>query len=366
MTVSIPPTDVLTLTDLTKSYGGGVAALESCSLTVRSGELVSVLGPSGCGKTTLLRLIAGFERPDAGRVEVNGRVVAGPRWVPPEARGIGFVFQDYALFPHLTVAQNVAFGLPSLNRKARQARTDEILDLVGLRVFAGRYPHQLSGGQQQRVALARALAPGPAVMLLDEPFSNLDAALRSSTRKEVRRLLKLAGVTTILVTHDQEEAMTFAERLVLFRAGRLEQQGTPEGVYLEPRTAFAASFLGTTNLLHARAHGLYADSALGRLELLRPATGPVLVSLRPEQLGFGVSVSGGSEGTGLAGRVVAREFKGHDMTYFCEAAVGGKPGRLIVQTGPECPYRVGDAVQLVSRGRAVALEGSEARPLQPA
>jgi len=297
-----------------------------------------------------LRLVAGFERPDAGSVRLCGLEVAGSRWVPPEARGIGFVFQDYALFPHLTVTQNVAFGLPHLGRRARRARTEAVLDLVGLRVFAARYPHQLSGGQQQRVALARALAPEPAVMLLDEPFSNLDAALRGGTRKEVRRLLKLAGVTAILVTHDQEEAMTFAERLVLLRAGELEQEGAPEAVYARPRTAFAASFLGTTNLLRGDAHGERAQTPLGTVRLTRPVQGSVLLSLRPEDVAFA--------GAGLRGRVVAREFKGHDLTYSCETeSEPGKTARVTVQTGPGCPYGVGDAVFLVPRGLAVPLEG---------
>ncbi len=363
-------TDVLELSGLTKSYQDPAQpALRDISLTIGTGELVSVLGPSGCGKTTLLRLIAGFERPDAGTIRVGEKVVAGPRWVPPEARGIGFVFQDYALFPHLTVTQNVAFGLPHLGRKARRKRTQEVLNLVGLTIFAARYPHQLSGGQQQRVALARALAPEPAVMLLDEPFSNLDAALRNSTRKEVRRLLKLAGVTAILVTHDQEEALSFAERLVLLRAGELEQQGAPETVYARPRTAFAASFLGTTNLLRGDACGDLAGTPLGTLPLIRKAQGSVLLSLRPEDVTFA--------GHGLRGRVVTREFRGHDLTYSCEIYTDdrnhethshntrshetrvepGKPMRLTVQTGPECPYRVGDTVFLVAKGRAVPLEG---------
>ena len=348
--------DVLSLSGLTKSYQDPAQpALHNVSLAVKTGELVSILGPSGCGKTTLLRLIAGFERPDAGSIRVGARVVAGSRWLPPEARGIGFVFQDYALFPHLTVTQNVAFGLPQLGRKARCSRTQEVLNLVGLTIFAARYPHQLSGGQQQRVALARALAPEPAVMLLDEPFSNLDAALRRGTRKEVRRLLKLAGVTTILVTHDQEEALSFAERLVLLRAGEIEQEGAPETVYLRPRTAFAASFLGTTNLLRGDACGDRAGTPLGVVRLTRKAQGSVLLSLRPEAVGFAAD--------GLRAQVTAREFQGHDLSYLCEAETEpGKTLRFSVLTGPECPHRVGDTVFLVAKNRAVPLEP----PTQPA
>ena len=342
--------DVLSLSGLTKSYHDPAQpALREVSLRVGAGELVAVLGPSGCGKTTLLRLIAGFERPDAGSIRVGEREVAGSRWLPPEVRGIGFVFQDYALFPHLTVAQNVAFGLPQLGRKARHSRTQEVLNLVGLTIFAARYPHQLSGGQQQRVALARALAPEPAVMLLDEPFSNLDAALRNSTRKEVRRLLKLAGVTTILVTHDQDEALSFAERLVLLRAGEVEQAGAPETVYTRPRTAFAASFLGTTNLLRGDACGDRAGTPLGTVRLTRSAQGSVLLSLRPEAVGFAVD--------GLRAQVIAREFRGHELIYVCEAeAEPGKPARFTVLSGPECPHRVGDTVFLVATGWAVPLE----------
>lgn len=301
-----PP--ALMLENLSKAYpGAGLPALHGCTLRVAPGELLAVLGPSGCGKTTLLRLIAGFEKPDAGSIYLRGREVAGGRWLEPEARGIGFVFQDYALFPHLTVAENVAFGLPHLGRKARRERTAETLNLVGLTIFAARYPHQLSGGQQQRVALARALAPRPQLVLLDEPFSNLDAALRTSTRKEVRRLLKASGVTAILVTHDQEEALTFADHMVLMRAGQFEQEGSPEEVYTRPRTAFSASFLGVTNLLQGEATGDSALTPLGVLPLSRTATGPVLLSLRPEDLTFAE--------TGLRSRVLVREFKGHDLTF---------------------------------------------------
>lgn len=340
----------LELDNLTKSYpSAGVPALHACTLSVAAGELLAVLGPSGCGKTTLLRLIAGFEKPDAGSIFLHGRVVAGERWLEPEARGIGFVFQDYALFPHLTVTQNVAFGLPHLASRARQARTAEILNLVGLTVFAARYPHQLSGGQQQRVALARALAPGPQLILLDEPFSNLDAALRTSTRKDVRSLLKAAGVTAILVTHDQEEALTFADHLVLMRAGQFEQEGSPEEVYTRPRTTFSASFLGVTNLLQGEAQGSSALTPLGALPLSRCATGPVLLSLRPEDIVFAEA--------GLRSRVLVREFKGRELTFACESVGGtGKPLHLTVQTGASCTAQPGDEVFLSPSGCGVPLE----------
>ena len=344
----------LTLDTLTKSYQDPKhPAVADFSLNVKPGEILALLGPSGCGKTTLLRLIAGFEVPDAGRIDVAGVEVAGPNvWLQPERRKIGFVFQDYALFPHLDVLQNVAFGLVGLRKKQRIARAKEVLDLVGLTIFSRRYPHQLSGGQQQRVALARALAPEPAVILLDEPFSNLDAALRGSTRKEVRRILEASGTTTILVTHDQEEAMTFADRLAVMRAGHLEQSGLPENVYLRPRTAFVANFLGTTNLVRGAGREGVADTLLGALPTTQRVTGRVLLSLRPEDLTFseqGVPVS-----------ILSRDFKGHDLTYTCRVvAEPDEVGQTFtVQTGPECTAQVGDVTCLTSRGVAVPLEGS--------
>ena len=356
---------VVELDGLSKSYQNPKhPAVASLSLTVEGGEILCLLGPSGCGKTTLLRLIAGFETPDAGRVRVGGLEVAGPKtWLPPEARRIGFVFQDYALFPHLNVLQNVAFGVRARTRRARLRRAEEVLALVGLTIFSRRYPHQLSGGQQQRVALARALAPKPAIILLDEPFSNLDAALRGSTREEVRRILKETNTTTLLVTHDQEEALSFTDRLAVMRAGRLEQLGLPEEVYTRPRTAFVASFLGRTNLLRATGRGEVADTLLGTLPLTRPAEGNVLLSLRPEDLFFNLRDGVGDEARideGVAVSVVSREFKGHDLTYQCQViAEPGEVGKnLTVQTGPDCPVREGEVVRLKSRGPAVPLEGS--------
>ena len=351
---------VVELSGLSKSYQDpkhpAVAALD---LTVHEGEILCLLGPSGCGKTTLLRLIAGFETPDGGEVRVGGREVAGPRaWLPPERRRIGFVFQDYALFPHLTVLQNVAFGVRARTRRARKKRAEEVLDLVGLTIFSRRYPHQLSGGQQQRVALARALAPRPEVILLDEPFSNLDAALRGSTREEVRRILKETNTTTLLVTHDQEEALSFTDRLAVMRAGRLEQLGLPEEVYKRPRTAFVASFLGHTNLLRGAGRGTSAQTLLGTLPLTKPAEGNVLLSLRPEDLFF--DLEGAGEGAGVTVSVTGREFKGHDLTYACQTiAEPGEVGKeLTVQTGPDCHVKEGEVVRLCSRGPAVPLEGS--------
>lgn len=346
--------DAVVVTEgVTKSFSGlTYPVLDDLDLRVVEGEILSLLGPSGCGKTTLLRLLAGFEAPDGGRILVRGREMAGRRtWVRPEERRIGFVFQDHALFPHLTVEQNVAFGLRA-RRGARRARAQEVLNLVGLTVFAGRYPHELSGGQQQRVAVARALAPAPEVVLLDEPFSGLDAALRDSTRDEVRRILEIAGTTVILVTHDQEEALAFGDRLAVLRSGRLEQVGTPDEVYRRPRTAFVASFLGRTNLVHGQGREAVADTPLGPVSLTREASGPLLLSVRPEDLAF-------DETAGVSVRVVERRFHGHDLSFVCELPPGTQGvERLVVRTGAGCTVRAGDVVRVRVAGSAVPLRGS--------
>ncbi|WP_034386511.1 ABC transporter ATP-binding protein [Deinococcus sp. YIM 77859] len=303
-----PP--MLDIEHLGKRYAPGLPpVLEELNLQMEAGELVTLLGPSGCGKTTTLRLIAGLETPDTGRIRLGGRDVTSP-FLPPERRGVGLVFQDYALFPHLTVLGNVCFGLHALPRAERVIRARETLALVGLTVFEHRYPHQLSGGQQQRVALARALAPRPPLLLLDEPFSNLDAGLRHATRQEVRAILRRSGTAALLVTHDQEEALAFSDRLVVMRGGRVEQVGPPHEVYAQPRTAFVANFLGRSNLLSGTAGGRHARTALGDLLLAEPAHGPVLVSVRPEHLAF---ARPGEDGVPVT--ILAREYKGHDVTY---------------------------------------------------
>ncbi|MGG6267699.1 ABC transporter ATP-binding protein [Leptolyngbya sp. AN03gr2] len=252
-----------------------VPVVDSVSLKLRQGELLSLLGASGCGKTTLLRLIAGFERPQSGRIELAGQEVASPdRWLPPEQRDIGMVFQDYALFPHLTVAQNVGFGLKKSRRKqasypAQQAKkmVSEAIAQVGLAGFEKRYPHELSGGQQQRVALARALAPQPALILLDEPLSNLDVQVRSHLRQEIRSILKSTGATAIFVTHDQEEALSISDRVAVMNQGKLEQLATPETLYNEPATRFVAEFVTQGNFLPATYDGKGWKTAIGTLVL---------------------------------------------------------------------------------------------------
>ena len=261
-----PATDevVLELDDVSK-YFGPEAAIDDLSLSVHEGELLTLLGPSGCGKTTTLRVLAGLERPDDGEVRLNGRVIADGEGTfrKPEHRDVGIVFQDFALFPHLTVAENVAFGLQDRDEDATEARVAELLELVGLEDQRDSKPAQLSGGQQQRVALARSLAPEPSVLLLDEPFSNLDVRLREQMREEVRSILKETGVTTVSVTHDQEESLSISDRVAVINAGDVEQCGTPEKVFQHPESRFVASFLGQASFLAGHfAHGA-VETALG-------------------------------------------------------------------------------------------------------
>ena len=259
---------------------GSAPVLDDVSLGVVPGEIVALLGPSGCGKTTLLRCIAGLETPTAGRITIGERDVTSGRGVPAEQRRVGMVFQEGALFPHKAVADNVGYGV---ERSRRDAASAAALELVGLADKARRMPGTLSGGEQQRVALARALAPEPGVILLDEPFSSLDAGLRWHLRGDVRRLLKGIGVTTILVTHDQDEALTFGDRVAVMRAGTIEQVGTPEEVYGRPATPWVATFVGETNLLDADFAAGTASTAIGCLptRVERPVEGQALV--RPEQ-----------------------------------------------------------------------------------
>ncbi len=346
---------LLSLDAVTLRYASsGTAAVDGLSLAVEPGEVVALLGPSGCGKTTTLRLVAGFERPASGTVTLDGRTLAAPgAFVPPEQRGVGMVFQDYALFPHLSVLDNVAFGLAALPRTQALSRARDMLKLFGLEGFESRLPHALSGGQQQRVALARALAPGPRVLLLDEPFSSLDTALRTSTRADLRRLLKSLGVTVLLVTHDQGEAMAFADRLAVMRAGRVEQVGTPEDVYSTPRTAFVAYFLGGTNLLPGVGFGNGARTVLGVLPLAgAPAKGNVLLSLRPEALRLVPDTDAVAVGGALRAEVLAREFQGPSAEYT--VACGGL--ELTVRGAPELPLHAGARARLEVVGRAVVLE----------
>jgi iron(III) transport system ATP-binding protein len=292
---------------------GRVRAVDRAQLEVAGGEFVALLGPSGCGKTTLLRLIAGFEVPDEGRVEIAGTTVAGPVWVPPERRRVGMVFQDYALFPHLSVAANIGYGVA---RGRRKARVRELLDVVGLAGYDDRYPNELSGGQQQRVALARALAPEPGIVLLDEPWSNIDALRRTSMRDELAAILREAGVTVLLVTHDREEAFSVADQIALMREGEIVQAGSPEDVYFAPSTSWAAQFVGAANLVPGRLADGHVQTALG--SFAAPAgeeDSQVQVLVRPELLELLPNGVGDGE-------VVSREFRGHDVFYRVRLADG--------------------------------------------
>jgi len=343
-------TPLLSVQQLTKSFAPQAPpVVQDVSFDVSDGEIFAILGPSGCGKTTTLRCVAGFERATDGKIVMQGRTLSGPGvHVPPEERGVGIVFQDYALFPHLTVLENVAFGLQTGTQAQRTDRAREALDMVGLSSFEDRRPQHLSGGQQQRVALARTLAPEPELILLDEPFSNLDALLREETRQEVRQLLKDRGMSAVLVTHDQEEALSFADRLAVMRSGQIDQVGTPEDVYYRPRTLFVAQFLGRTNLLLSQAAGAEADTALGRVRLDREAEGTVLVSLRPEHL----TLAAPETADAPIGTIVGRAFKGHDITYRvdCEGT------EYLVHTDNRVSYEPGDTVALQSLEPAVVLE----------
>jgi iron(III) transport system ATP-binding protein len=316
-----------------------VVAVRNVELEVHRGTTLALLGPSGCGKTTLLRLLAGFEHPDAGSVAIDGRPVAGDGvWVPPDRRRVGMVFQDYALFPHLDVAANVAFGLPgrSRSRRRRAACVADILDLVGLSGLDHRYPHELSGGQQQRVALARALAPEPSVILLDEPFSNLDASLRAQVRTDVERILAEARATAVFVTHDQEEALAVADEVAVMAAGRIAQLGPPEALYHTPADREVAAFVGEADFVAGRSRAGVVDSDLGPLWLAERLEGPVEVMVRPEDVHLAKDPEGDAT-------VVGREFYGHDQMLFVRLA----GGRLIrARLGPVTDLSPGDRCQV--------------------
>ena len=286
---------------------GGALIIDSLDLTIPAGKVTVLLGPSGSGKSTLLRLIAGLERLDQGTIAIGGTVVAGPnQWVAPERRRVGMVFQDWALFPHLSVGGNVAFGLPRAERSG--GRIAEVLSLVGLGGMERREPHTLSGGQQQRVALARALAPSPDVLLLDEPFSNLDAALRRRLRSEVHELLVELAVTTVFVTHDQEEAFVLGDQVAAMSAGRIAQLGTPEDLYRRPVDRWVSTFVGEANLVAGLAAGGQATSALGTVGLASALSGPIELVVRPELLRLG----GPDDGSPATVELV--EYHGHDAT----------------------------------------------------
>jgi putative spermidine/putrescine transport system ATP-binding protein len=342
----------LVLEGLTKRYGDH-AAVDDISLAVDKGEFVSLLGPSGCGKTTTLQMIAGFVEPTAGRIALEGRNLLA---VAASKRGLGIVFQNYALFPHMTVAENVEFGLQMRNvgSAERQQRVNETLALVGLSGFADRHPAQLSGGQQQRVALARALVIRPGMLLLDEPLSNLDAKLREEMQVELRRIQRAVGITTLMVTHDQAEALALSDRVVVMNAGRIEQEDSPLAAYEHPRTGFVCDFLGKANLFTVErvdADGL----KIGSLTLPLPAGDSVRagdrVLVRPEKIAFGAPGPGA-----LAARVTNRVFQGNHWLYQLATPLGDA---LVIRQndGGACPVE-GDEVHLVWRADAMRAVGA--------
>jgi putative spermidine/putrescine transport system ATP-binding protein len=311
----------LALEGLTKRFGETLA-VDGLTLAVERGEFVSLLGPSGCGKTTTLQMIAGFVEATAGSVTLEGRDLLAMK---PARRGLGIVFQSYALFPHLTAAENVAFGLEMqrIDRAERDKRVAEALELVGLGALAARHPRRMSGGQQQRVALARALVIRPRILLLDEPLSNLDAKLREEMQMELRQIQRKLGTTTVLVTHDQAEAMALSDRIVVMNAGRIEQIARPHEAYEHPANAFVAGFLGKTNVLHWKGAAL---------------------TLRPERIGFAAG-----DGAGLGGRVAARIFQGNHWLYQVETEAGLLT--VIRQNSGSAGPAEGDTVRLAWEGQ---------------
>ncbi len=340
----------LLLDGVTKSFGP-VLAVDDVHLSVAPASITAVLGPSGCGKTTLLRMIAGFLEPDAGTIRFDERVVAGDgRSVPPQGRRVGYVPQEGALFPHLDVAANIAFGLPRAQR--RSARVPEMLDLVELPVsYASRHPHELSGGQQQRVALARALAPNPTVVLLDEPFSSLDASLRASTGRAVVRALRAAETTAVLVTHDQDEALSLADQVAVMRAGRLVQATNPRDLYRTPADPEVARFVGGAAVLPARVLDGVATCALGRAPIFGECPdGEAQVLVRPEQVRID-----GSEAS-VEARIEEISFYGHDAAVRILVLPDG-PALVARVPGLDSPG-VGATVKAGIAGRVVAFPTS--------
>ena len=321
---------------LSFSYGE-VRAVDDVSIAVPAGTVTALLGPSGCGKTTLLRLIAGLERPDAGSIHAGGETLSTPERVRlPEKRRIGMVFQEGALFPHLSVAENVAFGLP--RGRERAGVVEEALALVGLAGMGKRSPTSLSGGQRQRVALARALAPGPEVLLLDEPFANLDPALRVELRTEVASLLRTLGVTSVFVTHDQEEAFVMGAQVIVMRDGRVLQSAPPSELYSRPANRWVASFVGEANVVPGKGGAEAAETVVGSVPLAQAAPATCEVLLRPEHL---------SLHTGDAWEVEQLEFYGHDTLYVLRGERGEK---LMVRAGGAPRYGNGDRASVRYQG----------------
>jgi iron(III) transport system ATP-binding protein len=354
------------LSGVSKSFAD-LNALDDVSLELESGTMLAILGPSGCGKTTVLRLISGFERPDAGTIEVSGRRVASPSsMVPPERRRVGLVFQDLALFPHLSVRSNVAYGIR--RDPGHAGRTDELLEMVGLRGDGERMPHELSGGMQQRVALARALAPRPDVLLLDEPFSSLDQAMRTQLRAEVRQILREAKQSAVFVTHDQGEALTVADKVAVMTRGKVLQVAPPEIIYAEPSTPYVATFVGVSNLVSAEVKGSVGHTRFGAVTLIgssdqRPE-GHALCLLRPEHFSVIEAPDGPPSGGGW--EVIDRRFSGSEILLELRSDDGEQ---LWVEAGSRVRHLgLGDQVAVSLREVetvAFGRRGSAAPPTKP-
>ena len=339
----VPPVPLLSVQDVSKSFGG-TTVIEECSLEVGWGEMVSLLGPSGCGKTTLLRIIAGLERADRGTIHIAGAQVAGNgTWVRPEDRNVGMVFQDWALFPHLDVSRNVGYGVPRNKRSEEVAKTLELVNLPGMQ---NRIPETLSGGQQQRVALARALAPQPTALLLDEPFSNLDSALRRDVRTEVRQLLQTTGMTAVFVTHDREEALVLGDRVAVMDAGRIVQIGSPAEIYQKPANPWVAAFIGAVSMYPADADGHIAHADFGSIPLLDSHQGPVEVAVRPEDVELRPDTGGSATHT-----VEDFEFQGADSMVTVASPAGI---HLLARVSGTQGFTPGDRVSPVYSGSAAA------------
>lgn len=352
---------VVALANVSRRYERtDLPAVAGLSFEVSCGEVLALLGPSGCGKSTTLRLIAGLEMPDEGEIWLNGVCVAGgSRAVPPEQRRLGMVFQDYALFPHMTVMENVLFGLHLLSPKERRRSADEALDLVGMHSLADRYPHQLSGGQQQRVALARALAPRPLLVLLDEPFSNLDAALRSQVRDELRAILARASATAVVVTHDQSEALAIGDRVALMCAGRLEQIGTPSDLFQQPRNRFVATFMGQADFLSAYVthQGLLTEIGLIPQEVDLPEGARVDVLVRHDDLVMTADAASEAQ-------IVARAYEGSTYMYTVALSSGQRVHCRVSHT-QQLPIGARVRVGLLNDHPLICFVGTQALPSWP-